>query len=110
MNTAMLLMARYDARPIIPVESVCQDYFQHLSPEKFIRKADAGEIDLPLVRIEESSKCARGVPLIDLAAYIDARAAEARRVNDKIHGRKPRHFVDTMPETQYSLAGRSNPS
>ena len=58
------------------------------SADKFIRKVDAGEIDIPLVRIEGSSKCARGVPLIDLAAYIDARASEARAVNDKIHGRK----------------------
>lgn len=88
MKTAMLLMARYDALPVIPVERVCEDYFQHLSAEKFIRKVDAGEIDIPLVRIEGSSKCARGVPLTDLAAYIDARATEARAVNDKIHGRK----------------------
>lgn len=88
MKTAMLLMARYDALPVIPVERVCEDYFQHLSADKFIRKVDAGEIDIPLVRIEGSSKCARGVPLIDLAAYIDARAGEARAVNDKIHGRK----------------------
>lgn len=92
MKTAMLLMVRYDAIPIIPVERVCEDYFQHLSPDKFIRKVDAGEIDIPLVRIEGSSKCQRGVPLLDLAAYLDAQAAEARRVNDKIHGRKVMTF------------------
>lgn len=94
MKTAMLLMVRYEGLAVIPVEDVCADYFQHLSPEKFIRKVDAGEIDIPLVRIEGSSKCARGVPLPDLAAYIDARMDEARDVNDKIHGRRARQRRD----------------
>lgn len=87
MKTAMLLMVRYDGLPVIPADRVCEDYFQHLSTEKFIHKVDAGDIDIPLVRIEGSSKCARGVPLLDLASYIDARADEARATNDKIHGR-----------------------
>lgn len=94
MKTAMLLMVRYEGLAVIPVEDVCADYFQHLSAEKFIRKVDAGEIDIPLVRIEGSSKCARGVSLPDLADYLDARMAEARVTNDKIHGRgvtKSRH-------------------
>ena len=93
-KTAMLLMVRYDGLPVIPVDEVCRDYFQHLSADKFVRKVDAGEIDIPLVRIEGSSKCARGVSLMDLAAYIDARAAEARNVNDKIHGRLVRQGND----------------
>lgn len=92
MKTAMLLMVRYDGLAVIPVDRVCEDYFQHLSAEKFIRKVDAGDIDIPLVRIEGSSKCARGVPLMDLAAYIDARSTEARELNDKIHGRKVMTF------------------
>jgi hypothetical protein len=91
-------MAQYDGMAIIPAELVCRDYFQHLDTPKFIRKADAGEIDLPLMRIEGSAKSARGVLLTDLAAYIDARAAEARRLNDKIHGRKARHDNDTRRE------------
>lgn len=94
MKTAMLLMVRYDGLAVIPVERVCEDYFQHLSADKFIRKVDTGEIDIPLVRIEGSTKCARGVPLTDLAAYIDARTAEARAVNDKIHGRSVRQRND----------------
>ena len=92
MKTAMLLMVRYDGLAVIPVDRVCEDYFQHLSADKFIRKVDAGDIDIPLVRIEGSSKCARGVPLMDLASYIDARSAEARALNDKIHGRKVMTF------------------
>lgn len=78
MNTALLLMARYEARAVIPVDLVVRDYFQHLSAEKFVRKCSAGEIKLPLVRIEAGSqKCAKGVHLQDLAQYIDARRAAA---------------------------------
>jgi len=32
----------------------------------------AGGIALPLVRIEASAKCAKGVGLIDVAAYLDS--------------------------------------
>lgn len=34
---------------------------------------------MPLVRIEDSYKCAKGVALIDLAAYIDRRVEDARK-------------------------------
>lgn len=94
-DTAFLLMAQYEGLAVIPVELVCRDYFPHLDPGKFIRKVGAGEIDIPLVRIEGSTKCARGVLLTELAAYIDARAAEAKNENDLIHGRKVRQRNDT---------------
>ena len=54
MNTVFLLMAQYDGLAIIPLDVVCRDYFQHLSVEKFLRKLLAGEIDLPVVRMELS--------------------------------------------------------
>ena len=50
MNTVFLLMARYNGLPIIPVDVVCRDYFQHLTVEKFLRKVLAAEISLPIVR------------------------------------------------------------
>jgi len=77
MNTAFLLMAQYSGRAVIPVEDVVRDYFHHLSPEKFIRKAATGEIRLPLVRMEASQKAAKGVHLVDLADYLDKRRAAA---------------------------------
>lgn len=55
-NTAFLLMAQYDGRAVIPAETVCRDFFSHLTLDKFLRKRAAGEIDLPLVRIEASQK------------------------------------------------------
>jgi hypothetical protein len=94
MNTFTMLFAMYEGRPSVPAEDVCRDFFGHLDTPKFIRKVDAGEIDLPLLRIEGSTKAARLVQIADLAAYLDARAKEARELNDKIHGRKVRREYD----------------
>jgi Pyocin activator protein PrtN len=77
MKTALLLMAQYDCRAMIPVDIVCRDYFQHLTPEKFIRKCSLGEIKIPLMRMEGSQKCAKGVHLQDLADYLDGRRTAA---------------------------------
>ena len=77
MKTAMLLMAQYDSRAVIPAELVCRDYFPHLSVDKFIRKVSTGEIPLPLIRVENSQKAAKGVHLQDLADYLDARRQAA---------------------------------
>ncbi len=77
MNTAFLLMAQYNGAAVIPVDAVCRDYF-NLSVDQFCRKVSAGEIKLPLVRMEAGSqKAAKGVHLADLAAYIDERRAAA---------------------------------
>jgi hypothetical protein len=77
MKTSLILMAQYDSRAVIPVELVCRDYFQHLTPEKFIRKCSSGELKIPLLRVEGSQKCAKGVHLQDLADYLDERRAAA---------------------------------
>jgi hypothetical protein len=79
MNTAFLLIAQYGGRAIIPIEDVCRDYFSHLKPTKLVQKISAGEIAIPLVRIEPSQKCAKGVHLTDLAKYLDARVEAARK-------------------------------
>ena len=53
-------MAQYEGKAIIPIQEV------------------AGEIAIPLVRMEASQKCAKGVYLLDLAKYLDARIEAAR--------------------------------
>ncbi|SEQ52729.1 Pyocin activator protein PrtN [Loktanella sp. DSM 29012] len=73
MNTLFLLMAQYDGRAVVPVDTVCKDYFSHLTLPKFLRKVSSGEINLPLVRSERSQKSAKGVHLSDLATYLDKR-------------------------------------
>lgn len=85
MKTAFMLMARYDGIPIIPAQKVCEDFFPHLTLVKFLRKVHDGQIALPLVRIEDSQKSAKGVHLEDLADYLDARHAEALRAHRQMH-------------------------
>jgi hypothetical protein len=65
--------------PIISLAAVCRDFFPHLSPEKFLRKTLAGEISLPVVRMEASQKAAKGVHINDLAAYLDKQTEAARK-------------------------------
>jgi hypothetical protein len=78
MNTAFVLMAQYNGRAIIPVEAVCADYFAPLTLPNLRRKIAAGEIKIPLVRMEAGNvKAAQGVHIGDLAAYIDERRAAA---------------------------------
>lgn len=90
MNTAFLLMAQYNGQAIIPLEQVCADYFRHLTPANFQSKLVAGEIDMPIVRVESSQKATRGIHLMDLAKYLDAQHQKALIENDKLHGRKLR--------------------
>ena len=78
-------MAQYN-KAVIPVDTVCKDYFSHLTPEKFVRKIATGEIELPLVRIEASQKCAKGVHLQDLAAYLDKRREAAIKETRALFG------------------------
>lgn len=89
MNTVFLLMAQYDGLVIVPLERVCQDYFTHLTPDKLKLKVARGDIDLVLVQIEPSQKSARGVHLVDLAAYIDRQRDSAKRDHDKLLGHTP---------------------
>jgi predicted DNA-binding transcriptional regulator AlpA len=77
-NTVFMLMAQYDGLVVIPLRRVCTDYFEHLTQEKLRRKVEEGEIDLPLMRLDESCKAMLGVHLLDLAAYLDSQRTKAR--------------------------------
>ncbi|QNB11590.1 pyocin activator PrtN family protein [Paraburkholderia tropica] len=77
MNTTFLLLAQYGAKAVIPLDVVCRDYFAPLTSPTLQRKISAGEIRLPLVRMEASQKGAKGVHVEDLAKYIDDRRAAA---------------------------------
>ncbi len=77
-------MAQYEGQPVIPVDVVARDHFG-LDRRVFLRKVDDGSIALPVMRMEESQKSAKGVYLQDLAEYIDRRRADARREFEKLH-------------------------
>lgn len=84
MKTAHILMAQYDGLAIVPLDLVCRDYFRHLTVDKFLRKVLAGDIALPVVRIEDSQKAAKGVHISDLAAYLDKQADAARKEAEQL--------------------------
>jgi prephenate dehydratase len=90
MKTLFLLMAQYEGHAIVPLEKVCADYFSHLTPAKMKFKVASGQIDLPIVPVENSQKSARGVFLTDLAAYLDAQHLQARTEHEKLMGRHAR--------------------
>jgi hypothetical protein len=73
MNTVFLLMAQYDGKAVIPLKDVCRDYFTHLTVEIFLRKVANGELKIPVTRMEDSQKGAKGIHLQDLADYLDKR-------------------------------------
>jgi hypothetical protein len=78
-STLFFLMGQYGMRAVISLEDVCRDYFSHLTPAKFIEKIRTGEIRLPLVKMEDSQKAAKGISVIDLANYLDGQISAARR-------------------------------
>lgn len=84
MNTAFILLAQYGARAVIPLDQVCRDYFPHLKTDKLLAKVNAGEIALPVIRIEGSQKSSKGVTVQALAEYIDERAAAAAKECDQL--------------------------
>lgn len=85
MDTRFLLMARYDALPIIPVERIRLDFFNHLSLQKFMRKLNERAIALPVVSIEASQKSQKGVHLEDLAEFLDIRREQAVKEYRQFH-------------------------
>lgn len=97
MNTAFLLMAQYNAQAVIPVAAVVKDYFPHLTTENFLRKVSAGDINIPLMRIEPGSqKAARGIHLTDLAQYLDDRRAAAVKEARQLAS-QPVHWYHKKP-------------
>nr|WP_315406227.1 pyocin activator PrtN family protein [uncultured Pseudomonas sp.] len=86
MNTAFVLMAQYNGLAIISLERVCADYFTHLTPLVFQRKVLAGEIKLPITRLEPSQKSARGIHISDLALYLDQQRDAARKEHAQLNG------------------------
>ncbi len=77
MKTLMMLMLRHDGQAMLPADVVCKEYFAPLTLPVFLRKVNAGDIALPLVKMERSQKGARLVHLQDLAEYIDRQRADA---------------------------------
>ena len=86
LNTTFLLLAQYNGKAIIPLEEVRRDFFSHLTLQKLLRKLSLGDIALPVMRMEQSQKCTKGVHLQDLADYLDARRQAAKKELSQMSG------------------------
>lgn len=87
MNTIFLLLAKYNGAPLIPTQTVCADFFAHLSVEAFEKKCGNGDIKLPIVRPDpKSQKGQRHININDLATWLDARTEAARKEASKLYG------------------------
>jgi len=87
MNTVFILMAQYGATAVVPIELVCRDYFSHLNPQSLVTRITRGDIKLPLVRMDRSQKCSKGVAITDLARYLDDQIDAGRHFYKQMHGR-----------------------
>ncbi|WAH60925.1 pyocin activator PrtN family protein [Pseudomonas silvicola] len=86
MKTIFLLMAQYEGKAIVPLSNICADYFTHLTIEMFQRKVLAGQIKIPITRLEASQKSAKGIHITDLANYLDEQREEALKEYHQLNG------------------------
>jgi hypothetical protein len=84
MKTLFVLMAQYNGQVVIPLDRVCKDYFTHLTTDMFQRKVMAGQIRIPITRMEASQKSAKGVHITDLAEYLDVQRAAAIKESNQL--------------------------
>lgn len=85
MKTLFVLMAQYNGQVVIPLERVCTDYFTHLTTDMFQRKVGAGQIKIPITRMEPSQKSAKGIHITDLSEYLDAQRAAAVKESNQLN-------------------------
>lgn len=78
MNRVFLLMAQFD-RADVPLEEVIAKYFPHLSEREWKRRALMRDFPFPVFRSERSQKAPWMVNVSELATYLDAAEAEAKK-------------------------------
>lgn len=88
MNTLFLLMAQYNGQAIISLDRICKDYFTHLTTEMFQRKVLAGQIKIPITRLEPSQKTAKGVHIKDLAEYLETQRTAAIKECNQLYAQR----------------------
>ncbi|WP_042261447.1 pyocin activator PrtN family protein [Paraburkholderia heleia] len=94
MKTLFLLMAQFDGRVLIPFEEVRAAFFPHLDADNLTRKLNRGEITLPVVRADRSTKTARSFYVHDLAEWIDTQRAIAVKERNQLCSLKDQEASD----------------
>lgn len=76
MNTEIALLAAHRS-PVIRLDAICEKHF-NMSYYNANVKAARNELPIPTFRLTDSAKAPVMVHVSDLAAYIDAKAKEAK--------------------------------
>lgn len=77
MNTAFALLARFET-PTVKLDDICEEFFG-LGRDKAYQRAALNELPVPTFRAIDSQKAPRLVHLEDLARFLDAQRAAARK-------------------------------
>jgi hypothetical protein len=81
MNTAFALLARFES-PTVKLDDICEEFFG-LGRDKAYQLANLNSLPVPTFRASQSQKAPRLVHIEDLAKYLDAQRAEAKREWEK---------------------------
>ncbi|WP_417761693.1 pyocin activator PrtN family protein [Shewanella sp.] len=82
MNTAFLLAARFES-PTVELRQICHEFFG-INAKTAEQHAKAQKLPVTTFKLRDSEKSPTMVKIEDLAAFIDARHAQAKRDWDAI--------------------------
>lgn len=71
-------MIRYSS-PVVPLETIVNDYFTHMKIEEANRRANKMELPFPVFKSEETKKAKWMVNIAQFAAYLDRQSKVAEQ-------------------------------
>jgi len=77
-NSFHVLMIRYSS-PVVPLETIVNDYFTHMKIEEANRRANKMELPFPVFKSEETKKAKWMVNIAQFAAYLDLQSKVAEQ-------------------------------
>ena len=77
-------MIRYSS-PVVPLETIVNDYFTHMKIEEANRRANKMELPFPVFKSEETKKAKWMVNIAQFAAYLDRQSRTALEDYKSMH-------------------------
>ncbi|MGY5392789.1 pyocin activator PrtN family protein [Acinetobacter sp. NigerLNRRAM0016] len=87
LNSFHVLMIRYSS-PVVPLETIVNDYFTHMKIEEANRRANKMELPFPVFKSEETKKAKWFVNIAQFAAYLDRQSKVAEQDFKEMHGNR----------------------
>lgn len=79
------LLIRY-ASPVVPLETIVNDYFTHMKIEDANRRANKLDLPFPVFKSENTKKAKWMVNIVQFAAYLDKQSQIALTDHKAMHG------------------------